>query len=113
MNEVSPQLSYNSDVMRHGLEAAMAAIGETPERMATRNARIAELCAKHPGQFAAIREEWDGAKIVEPFLLAVAPSAIAAEQALKDCLPELAANAVIEYLIPPNRAMATPFWFGS
>jgi hypothetical protein len=104
---------HDAEAMFHGLNEALAAAGETPERQAARNARIAELCAKYSGQFAAIREEWDGAQIVEPFLLAVAPSAIAAEQALKELSPELAVQVVIEYLLPPNRAMATPFWFGS
>jgi hypothetical protein len=110
MNESPSQLGHNADAMRSGLEEVMLAAGETPERQAARNARIAELCAQYPGQFVVIREEWDGAQIVEPFLLAVAPTAIAAEEALKNQPPELAAGAAIEYLMPRDRAMVTRLW---
>src|SRR5262245_61163502 len=94
------------DAMRRGLVETMAAAGETSERQAARNALYAELEDKYPGQYAVVREVWDGARIVEPFLLAVAPDAMSAARALEALPPEVATNAVIEYLMPPNRAMA-------
>jgi hypothetical protein len=101
---------FGFDAMRSGLVSALAEAGETPERSAARAARFAELAQQYPGQYIAYREEWDGARIVEPFLLAVAVDSIAIERALEALAPEQARDAVIHYLMPLDQAMMTPFW---
>jgi hypothetical protein len=48
--------------------------GETPERAKARTAAYAEARRQFPNQWAAMREVWDGARLVEPLVLAVSPT---------------------------------------
>ena len=61
--------------------------GYTPERILARRELQRELGRKHPGMHAVIREKWDGDKIVEPYLLAVAAT-VDEIYRLADALPE-------------------------
>lgn len=79
--------------------------GFTPERIQAKRELQRELGRKYPGMHAVIREKWDGDKIVEPYLLAVAAT-LEEIYRLADALPEeVSEGAIITYIWPPNKAM--------
>ncbi len=79
--------------------------GFTPERAKAKREAQRELQRKHPGMHAVVREKWDGDKLVEPYLLAVAATHDEIDR-LADALPEqLSEGAVVTFIWPPNKAM--------
>lgn len=82
----------------------------TPERLDVRNARFVELRKLYPDRYVAYRERWDGDRLVEPFVLAVADTAAEVERVLSTLPPERARDAVIDYQLPANRVFVPTMW---
>ena len=69
-----------------------------------RNTRLAELRRLYPDHYIAYRDEWDGTRLLEPFLLAVGANENGVRAALGTLSSEQSAEAVVRHL--PARCVA-------
>lgn len=88
------------------MKKRMRAAGFTPERTRAETEAFHELRQKHPRMYVLIRRQWDGTKLVEPYLLAV--SAVEEEvAAIYYSLPVAERrDAEVRYVHPAGQAFA-------
>lgn len=83
---------------------------EDPARAAAREARLEELRQLYPNQRVAIRDEWDGTQLVEPFVIAVSDDYAVIHSAIQSLPEEQRTRCMVQFLMPPNWAKITPLW---
>ena len=79
--------------------------GFTPERIKAEQAAERELGQKYPRMHALIRMKWDGEKLIEPYLLAVAETLDEIYRLADEIPKDRKEGAVITYIWPPGVAM--------
>lgn len=103
MNAVEmPEVDPIGDAVRE-MREQMREAGETPERAKARTAAYAEARKQFANQWAAVREVWDGDRLVEPLVLATGASVGEVDEKLRQLFPNQIQDACIRYLGPPVR----------
>lgn len=103
MNAVeTPKVEDNCEAVREMREQLREA-GETPERAKARTAAYAQARREHPNQWAAIREVWDGERLIEPLVVVAAPTIGDIRRQLRSMSQESREGACIEFLGAPLR----------
>ncbi len=100
----TPDVDHVEETVREMREQLREA-GETPERAKARTAAYAEARKQYPNQWAAIREVWDGARLVAPLVVVAAPS-ISELRSLVDRLPTELSEGITLELLRTGGAMA-------
>jgi hypothetical protein len=83
----------------------MLAAGFTPERAKAKREVQLQLQQQYPGMHALIREQWDGERLVEPYLLAVGATRTELYRLVEELSADAKQGAVITYIWPANKAM--------
>ena len=100
MNAVeTPEVEPVYDAVREMREQLREA-GETPERAKARSAAYAQARKEYPNHWAAIREVWDGARLIEPLVVAVSPTLGGLKNMLAEMPTEKKAGVELELLGP-------------
>ena len=104
MNAVeTPEVEPVYDAVREMREQLREA-GETPERAKARTAAYAQARREYPNHWAAIREVWDGARLIEPLVVVADPTFAGLKNILAQMPAEKKAGVVLELLGPVLRA---------
>lgn len=79
--------------------------GFTPERTEAEREAYCEVQRKYPGMHALIREVWDGEKLVEPYLLAVAATREEIYRLADEIPKDRKEGAMFTFIWPQGKAM--------
>lgn len=90
---------------RAEMRAALLADGWTPERTRVRSEAFLELQQNHPRMFALVREQWDGDRLIQPYLLAVAPTRAELRQLTESLPANELVGAMIHYVLPAGAVL--------
>lgn len=91
------------DELLNDLQEQRREVGDTRERGRVRGAVLAELRKRHPGQYAAVREVWDGDRLVEPYALAIGSTLADVRRQLRELPADQRDGVCIQVLAPAVR----------
>lgn len=87
------------------MRAEMLADGWTPERTRVRSEAYRDLQRRHPKMYALIREKWTGDQLVQPYLIAVAPTHGELRRVAESLPVDQREGASICFVIPEGAAL--------